>query len=243
MRIGLALLALGLVLPIQGVAQEARTYGTSSTTYLALTSWDFRPRDSSVTFQQIPGDIGIPATISRTNMTGDSSLVAPLHLPEGALVTEVQAVFCDTHPSASFRLSLVRPPRTGNTVGTVLQFLSSGAPGCVDQLIVPSSPVQIDNNANSYFLNAVLGASDASIRRGPVRVGYRLQVSPAPAFATFDDVPSIHPFFPFIEALVAAGITTGCNVTPPRFCPDDVVTRKQMARSSRGHSGFTGRHR
>ncbi len=30
-----------------------------------------------------------------------------------------------------------------------------------------------------------------------------------------------------IEALVAAGITNGCDVD--RFCPDDLVTREQMA--------------
>jgi len=32
-----------------------------------------------------------------------------------------------------------------------------------------------------------------------------------------------------IEALVAAGITVGCNASPPTYCPDDFVTRKQMA--------------
>jgi hypothetical protein len=230
MRIAVAILALLIVAPCPGAAQEARTYGTAATTYLALTSWDFRPRDSTVTFQQTPGDVGIPASISRTNMTGNSNLVAPLHLPEGALVTEVRAVFCDTSTSAEFRLTLVRQPRTGNTQSTSLSFLSSGAPGCVDQLIVPGSPIQIDNNANSYFLNAVLGAPDLSIRLGPVRVGYRLQVSPAPAVATFNDVPTSHPFFPFIQALVASGLTSGCSVSPPLFCPDAVVTREQLAK-------------
>ena len=50
------------------------------------------------------------------------------------------------------------------------------------------------------------------------------------AVATFSDVPTTHPFFPFIEALVAAGITGGCNVSPPMYCPDQVVTRGQMAK-------------
>jgi hypothetical protein len=46
---------------------------------------------------------------------------------------------------------------------------------------------------------------------------------------TFDDVPPTHVFFRFIEALVAAGITSGCSVTPPLYCPDSSVTRGQMA--------------
>jgi hypothetical protein len=43
-----------------------------------------------------------------------------------------------------------------------------------------------------------------------VRVYYTLQVSPAPAVATFTDVPTSHPFFQFVEALVGAGITAEC---------------------------------
>lgn len=32
-----------------------------------------------------------------------------------------------------------------------------------------------------------------------------------------------------IQALAAAGITRGCNVEDTEFCPDDLVTRGQMA--------------
>jgi hypothetical protein len=46
---------------------------------------------------------------------------------------------------------------------------------------------------------------------------------------TFVDVPSTNPFFPWIEALVAAGITSGCAVNPPQYCPDSGVTRAEMA--------------
>ncbi len=35
--------------------------------------------------------------------------------------------------------------------------------------------------------------------------------------------------FRFVEALVAAGITGGCGGSPPNFCPNDPVTRGQMA--------------
>jgi hypothetical protein len=45
----------------------------------------------------------------------------------------------------------------------------------------------------------------------------------------FEDVPPSHPAFTAIQALRMAGITKGCSVTPARFCPDDPVTRGQMA--------------
>jgi hypothetical protein len=52
-------------------------------------------------------------------------------------------------------------------------------------------------------------------------------VSSAPAAATFSDVPSSHPFFRFIEALAASGITSGCG--GGNFCPDALLTRGRMA--------------
>ena len=56
---------------------------------------------------------------------------------------------------------------------------------------------------------------------------YKLQVSPPPGTATFADVPTTHLFFQYVEALAAAGITSGCG--GGNFCPDAAVTRGQMA--------------
>lgn len=53
--------------------------------------------------------------------------------------------------------------------------------------------------------------------------------TPPPATGLFADVPVGNPFAPWIEALLARGITSGCAVAPARFCPDDAVTRGQVA--------------
>ena len=45
--------------------------------------------------------------------------------------------------------------------------------------------------------------------------------------ATFADVDTAHPFFQFVEALAASGITGGCG--DGNFCPDAPLTRGQMA--------------
>jgi hypothetical protein len=60
-----------------------------------------------------------------------------------------------------------------------------------------------------------------------VVIRYRLQVSPAPAVATFSDVPTDHPFFRFVEALAASGITAGCG--GGQYCVDAPVTRGEVA--------------
>jgi hypothetical protein len=47
---------------------------------------------------------------------------------------------------------------------------------------------------------------------------------------TFTDVPDDNTFHEDIEAIQAAGVTVGCN--PPEnteYCPEDLVTREQMA--------------
>lgn len=62
-----------------------------------------------------------------------------------------------------------------------------------------------------------------------VEVWWKRSVSPAPGAASFNDVPTDHPFFQYIEALKASGITGGCNASPPLYCPDNAVTRGQMA--------------
>jgi len=45
--------------------------------------------------------------------------------------------------------------------------------------------------------------------------------------SVFSDVPSSSPLWPFIQGLYAAEITSGCS--PGVFCPNNVVTRDQMA--------------
>jgi hypothetical protein len=62
-----------------------------------------------------------------------------------------------------------------------------------------------------------------------VEVWWKRSVSPAPGAASFNDVPTSHPFFQYIEALKASGITGGCQASPPLYCPDTPMTRGQMA--------------
>jgi hypothetical protein len=50
---------------------------------------------------------------------------------------------------------------------------------------------------------------------------------PPPATGMFADVPMANPYAPWIEQLAREGITGGCG--PTTYCPDDPVTRGQMA--------------
>jgi hypothetical protein len=56
---------------------------------------------------------------------------------------------------------------------------------------------------------------------------WRQQVSSAPVSATFSDVPTTHPYYRFVEALFASGITAGCS--PTQYCVNAPITRGEMA--------------
>jgi hypothetical protein len=54
-------------------------------------------------------------------------------------------------------------------------------------------------------------------------------VAPIAATGFFEDVPIAHFAFQQILAISNAGITAGCSVSPPGFCPDSPITRAEMA--------------
>jgi hypothetical protein len=74
---------------------------------------------------------------------------------------------------------------------------------------------------------------DSSVTRGQMALfllrakGGPSYLPPACTNATFSDVPCSNPFAAWIYELVARGITTGCG--GGRYCPNDPVTRAQMA--------------
>jgi len=87
--------------------------------------------------------------------------------------------------------------------------------------------VTVDNLNNAYFIQVNLYTNAGLHKLRRVLVYYHLQVSPAPLVATFGDVPTGHPQFQFIEALVASGVTAGCG--GGNYCPGNPLTRGQMA--------------
>lgn len=74
-------------------------------------------------------------------------------------------------------------------------------------------------------------------------VATSLIVAPLTAVAThsFDDVPNSHTFHGSIEWMRQSGVTQGCN--PPandEYCPDENVTRGQMAAFMTRFAGYLG---
>ncbi len=79
----------------------------------------------------------------------------------------------------------------------------------------------------AYLLRLEFDASENPQYIGGVQVWWRTEVSQAHGTPTFNDVPDNDPGYQYIEALAAAGITGGCG--GGNYCPDNPVTRRQMA--------------
>jgi hypothetical protein len=162
----------------------------------------------------------------RSVSLGVLSLV--LDLPTGAQILRFELDACDLTPGGQVSLWFYRahtPMGTGLEQVIEASTGSLATPGCdVFEIALPQGPLEVNNATEHYFCGSVRPGGAAFTA---LRVFYRLQVSPAPAVATFGDVPVGRPQHQYIEALVASGITAGCG--GGNYCPDAPLTRGQMA--------------
>ena len=195
-------------------------YGTASPTVHTIQAYEFLPAAGDAT-SLIANNFGSRAC------AGPCLLVAPVMLPSGAIVEDLELEACDTELLGQVITTFTRVGSL-ETATTVLGTATSGlTPGCaLFHAAVP--PHTIDNRTGTYTAQVLIVGTGLTTRFQAVRLSYRLQVSAAPATATFpSDVPTTHPFFRFVEALARAGITGGCATGS--YCPDAPVTRGQMA--------------
>ena len=100
--------------------------------------------------------------------------------------------------------------------------------GYVRACTAPFSYVLSDSTGSGeHISHEIFVAISVGSSLGGIRISWRRQVSPPPGTPTFGDVPPSDAAFPFIEALVASGITAGCG--SGNYCPDNPITRRQMA--------------
>ena len=164
--------------------------------------------DSSMTFSY---------TSARRFRTGGGSFqwfdAALADLPAGAELQGLELEGCDTNAAEHMAVFLFRRTSPSGPLAVVHSVTTGDAatPGCAffgGDSNIPAG-VFVDNLNQAYFVRVELSAADSTTSLGAVRLYYRLRVSPAPAAATFSDVPTSHGFFRFVEALAASGITGG----------------------------------
>ena len=196
-------------------------YGTAAEGVINLTPYDFVPNFTS-------GVEWLSCCVHGTIDNSFWAIIAPIHLPTGALITSVTYFYFDNEAFSPSAVLLAHDASGATT--TQIQHTFPQWSGGENLAVFPlATPLRIDNVASTYSIFLQMHRTTISSRSylTRVRITYRLQVSPAPAFASFSDVPVGHPLHQFVEALVAAGITGGCG--GGNYCPDAAITRGQMA--------------
>ncbi len=169
------------------------------------------------------------------------SVWAPVQLPSGVEIEYVDLYYYDVDPAddiiAVLRAYSGGAPDSGDPDSTILTTTTSTGESGYGFAFSPFLPLgyTVNNNVahdpSGAQLAVRVGSSimSTNLQFKAVDLWWMRQVSPAPAMPTFNDVPASDPAFQFIEALAASGITAGCSVSPPLYCPDNPLTRRQMA--------------
>jgi hypothetical protein len=164
---------------------------------------------------------------------------AQVPVPEGAQLQEFRWWAFDdaAHDDLIFNVyETCQPGSSGGAPATTLigDSESSGVTG--HQSGTASLGNLMANNLScAYTVQVRFFQSPTTTCLGPslavhrMRIEWLRQVSPAPAVAAFTDVPTSHPYFRHIEALFDSGITSGCQMAPPMYCPERAITRGEMA--------------
>jgi hypothetical protein len=160
-------------------------------------------------------------------------MAAPVQLPTGVMIDAISLSYC-SQAAGDIVLALFDNGVGGGGSGGGMSIVSlQTEAGCHATWSLPPGGSYLYSRNADHPLYLVLywagDSYDGGTKFNNATVAYRRTVSPAPSSATFNDVPIDHPFFQYIEALRSSGITAGCNDTPPLFCPDQPLTRGQMA--------------
>ena len=151
---------------------------------------------------------------------------AGVDLPAGALVDAI-GVNTITNVDLGVGLDLLVRDQFGGL--TVVGSLSSSVHGnwATDYTTAPVGFLWYGGAGESLVLHVQTAATPQPQFVAFVEIWWKRLVSASPSDPTFLDVPTSHPFYDYIEALAASGITGGCG--NGNYCPDAPLTRGQMA--------------
>jgi S-layer homology domain len=215
--------------PVVASATAAPKFGTTNDATTVVSAYDFSPIDSTIHFDH---PVYYQEILVSTTSPYGTFYAAP-EIPRGALVSAMNVYYCNGNPPGGddFLVVLEDTDPAGNFLGIVGSVTAHANDLCTSQsLDLTAQNYSVDSPAHRLLVWTIFGPNppvDAIVAVGTVTISYRLQVSRAPLSPTFTDVPLTDSGYRYIEALAASGITAGCG--GGQFCPDQGVTRRQMA--------------
>jgi hypothetical protein len=158
---------------------------------------------------------------------------AAVSVPTGLSIWNLEIDACDTSSTeeAVAQLWACGPAPGPGACGIVAEVRSglAATAGCTRFRADVAPQVLVNSYNFTYFADVFGTDGNAAVPvhfRG-VRIAMLRQLSAPPPTPTFGDVPVSHPYYRYIEALAAAGISAGCG--NGQFCPERSLTRAEMA--------------
>ncbi|HEY1251408.1 MAG TPA: hypothetical protein VGH97_09470, partial [Thermoanaerobaculia bacterium] len=183
-----------------GSTERPETFGVVDYTVTSLSDLAFTPFDNTLAYTANPDDYFRYVTNG-----GGGSFVTGAVIPTGAVIDWIGLGSCDT-AGAGFTVLVYEFDDAANFT-QVTEFDSTahdaGAP-CGTDFNAAALGYEVDDNSRHTIQVEVAqndtAATDGTARFSSVEIWWHRQVSPAPGTATFNDVPTDHPFFQYIEA-------------------------------------------
>jgi RHS repeat-associated protein len=159
-------------------------------------------------------------TLYYSGITGGCAINPPRFCPDAFITRGQMAVFIGAslgHPPIACDGRFADVPTTHSFCGFIERMADDGITGgCSNDPLIFCPDAPVSRAQMAVFIETALGVGTPLPCSGRV----------------FDDVNAETvgvAFCGFIEDFATRGITGGCSLTPPLFCPNDPVTRAQMA--------------
>jgi len=200
------------------------TYGTVDWIQLNLGAVGFVPLDDGTWSSTFDGKV-------YRNGGSNSAACHNVVLPTGALVNGITVYLYDNSATGWMQVQFFELNWMADTATNLFEYATVAAetPGWVKDFDPLTAGDHTINNGRRGYRVCAFQWTDASADLGHygISIWYHLQISPAPAVATFPDVAPGYWAFQAIESLADSGITTG--FPDGTFKPTNPVTRAQMA--------------
>jgi len=214
--------------PLLTASADPRAFGIQDYTITVISAAQFQAFYPGGVELQAPLDFSTYSRICADCGEVGTHYFANLDIPAGAIIDYI-GVNTATTVDAAMGFSLIFRDHLGGFAPLLsFSFPVHDGGGFATDMAGPLNILVPGNHDRTFLLDVEQAARPEFQYFGFVEVWWRRAVSDAPATASFGDVPTSHPFFQFIEALAASGITAGCG-DGTDFCPDNPLTRGQMA--------------
>ncbi len=149
------------------VEADEFTYDTPKNRVLNVLGMNFQPRNSQIEYST---GWAIAADSTETS----ASFIAPVQLPNGAVVTGLSAVFSDHSASQDLSVALTRYVLSSGGISTLASVETEGTPGHRTTVSTTGLNIYINNNYNAYYLNLYSDDWETGMQLYSVRITYTI---------------------------------------------------------------------